>query len=462
MSDDASFTARYPAGGSEGVAMRGMHIAVVTFPVLLACNRETPVIEAEAQQNALDEAPAQTLAPLETETLLGGQPLYAPNFTDKSSAERRAVGRARAPEASCGDGLINDRGACFESTSSLHTPSPTTFIRALAIGDLITGGPLELVFVDSAGTLGYLPPSDDGGRLPARKMATVRTTPSSAQTIALGLLDNDSALDVAVGLSGELAVVFGDGEGGALRPLPPVVVLGKGPVQVSTGNVFGTNPSEEVLFGASREQGLRRTSGLNDADWTAQRLIVDVDPNAGNRVALAALDGNAQQYFIVGGPSGLKAFPLEVGEAGTVSVADPTTADSDGPFSGLVVGEFNGDQNDDVASIGRKSSVALHFGNGDGGFESPATTLEIPGEITPVALATGDVNGDARDDLVVVEGRGGHVDVFVNRGEGEFRLDRVDALEPMRAVAVGDLDDDGVDDIAVAKKSSIEILLSNP
>jgi hypothetical protein len=142
----------------------------------------------------------------------------------------------------------------------------------------------------------------------------------------------------------------------------------------------------------------------------------------------------------------------------------------------IITGKFHGENNPvDIVvgnfgfGAGAGSSLVYFRGLGDGSFVDPVIGAS-PQFNFPIGLATADFRGDPmnpRHDLVVANLTApGTVSVFLNTGSGAFPFSDpayFDAGINPRAVTVGDFNNDGQIDIAVANISSntVSVLLNN-
>src|SRR5215469_12115174 len=122
----------------------------------------------------------------------------------------------------------------------------------------------------------------------------------------------------------------------------------------------------------------------------------------------------------------------------------------------VVAADFDGDGQDDLAVAylslhrdGWRSGIDVFLSRLPNGWERKQLTA-TPGTDGPIALASGDLNGDGKRDLVALTGRG-ETWVFLGDGRGNFarRRDMVAQFAKCRGshVELRDLDGDGRDEI---------------
>lgn len=182
-------------------------------------------------------------------------------------------------------------------------------------------------------------------------------------------------------------------------------------------------------------------------------------------VAVGRFNGDGYDDLAVGPPGPEQVTILMGNGTGTFSrfVGGPWTA---GLASSMVAGRLNGDGYDDLA-VGNylSDTVSILLGNGDGTF-ARAVGSPIPTGARPFSVAMGDLNGDGVNDLAVSNQGDGTVTILLGNGTGAFTQAPGSPIAVGQfpvSVAMGSLNADGFADLAVANagSNSVTILLGN-
>ena len=363
--------------------------------------------------------------------------------------------------------LGNGNGAFQQPVHYSFGDNPVWTTSEIAVADFNGDGYLDLA-VTSIGILAAPGHSvsvllgNGDGTFQTRK---VYPTGLGTQGIAAADFNSDGHIDLATanGIDGTVSILLGVGNGtfgpatnyqaGLLEQAPAHLAAVQfdrhGPPGVAATAVTGT-----FILLNKGDGTLRAAQGYDPAAF--QVLTADFNGDGISDLALvvaASNEGVYQSSLTVLLGQGHGVFPT--------STAYPVL----GSPSVAALGDFNGDGIPDLA-VGSQETGALGIllGTGNGGFSNWQTET-LYNLAQPTAIAVGDVNGDGKTDLVVIDSDGGKLQVLLGNGDGTFVPGP--QFSPgggyPYALVLADFNGDGVLDIAVAgtEPAVLNVLLGN-
>jgi hypothetical protein len=271
-----------------------------------------------------------------------------------------------------------------------------------------------------------------------------------------GDFNNDGKLDVAVVNNtpdGTVSVLLGNGDGTFQSALSSPA--GPSPAAMVAGDFNGDGNLDLVV---SNDDGTYLL--LGNGDGTFQNGIL-INLTYGY-LAVGDFTGNGHLDIAEDNPGLSNAVTVLLGNGDGTFQAPRTYRAASNPGV-LQVGDFNHDGTLDLAVLndpefGGDPSVNLLLGNGDGSFQPPLTTPVTGTQ----AMVVGDFNGDGNLDLATIDFPGHRVDVLLGNGDGTFQAQvAYDVLDPEpEALAVADFNHDGNLDLVVVGQRT-RVLLGN-
>src|SRR5262245_7869249 len=132
--------------------------------------------------------------------------------------------------------------------------------------------------------------------------------------------------------------------------------------------------------------------------------------------------------------------------------------------SAAKIGDLDGDGRNDIAVVNLQGSLQLFFGNAAGSFDRISLNGLLPASSNALDLDIGDLNGDGRNDIAVAfSTQTGAIAVLINQGDRAFGAPvNYNTCNSSKGVAIGDLDQDGDNDLAdISQCNQAGILLNN-
>lgn len=209
-----------------------------------------------------------------------------------------------------------------------------------------------------------------------------------------------------------------------------------------------------VLSGLLQSQSVAQT-----VSFIARRDFVP----GGSLVAAADMNNDGKADVVVANASTATLSVMRGNGDGTFQPALVTNFAS-GQFPAfMAIADINVDGMPDVVTLTQFSGGSVLTGRGDGAFQPP---INFSADSQSAGIAVGDFNGDGRPDLAVTASsfQGGVVSVSLGNGNGMFGpRQSFPAGNNPASVALGDLNGDGMLDVAVANvnSNSVSVLLGN-
>ena len=298
--------------------------------------------------------------------------------------------------------------------------------------------------------------------LAAQQPATL-TLPVGGGAVATGDLNGDGSTDIATSAPGAVAVYLGDGRG-RFRPAP--------------GSPFpaGDNPSDLALSDFNKDGRLDIAVANHETTYLSVLLGAangfsqprqTTVPSRPHPHGVAAGDFNRDGHLDLATESWGENLLLILHGNATASFAGEPRRITVGrvPYHKLRTADLNSDGAEDLVTTNHEgSSFSVACSRGRTGL-TEAAVIAIPE--SPFAVAIGDVTGDRVPDLAIAHRSGSSANsardrltVLIGIGDCTFRSNPESAASVGRsptAVAIGDVNGDGIGDIAVANIASNDV-----
>jgi FG-GAP-like repeat len=290
---------------------------------------------------------------------------------------------------------------------------------------------------------------------------------SGASVANAGDVNDDGYGDLIVGSGASTATLFLGGAAGfgATAPIDTAQALRVGTTVASAGDVDGDGLPDWLV--GTRYGALLFLSVEAGLDHALDHVLAG--PGSGGESVAGGVDFNGDGFADVAVGSGNVGVNIYLGRGTSLAAGASVTIPGTGGVA--AAGDVNGDGYSDLLVAVPGGAVAVHAGGPRGLSSSALVTLRDPGG-TPLGDAlglsmssAGDVNGDGFDDIILGAPAAGKVLLFLGGRRGPAASPEATLTGPAgshfgAAVAgVGDVDDDGFDDVVVGAPGAAEAVV---
>ncbi|HEX9991501.1 MAG TPA: FG-GAP-like repeat-containing protein [Acidimicrobiales bacterium] len=356
--------------------------------------------------------------------------------------------------------LRNAGDATFTTASLTSSQQP----MGIDVADFDLDGDPDVAAANRGSSLGVIHPGSAGGTFEQPPQAPLFAPPFKITT---GDLDGDGDTDVAASIQGfstsdqVVQLLLNDGTG-TLVPSGTVPALGR-PFSIDAAD-FDLDGDDDLVWQLAGYSQPDVGVALSNGDGTfADAFAIRENDCAPGQISTADMDGDGDPDIVMPDEGGGE-FGSDCVQGQSVTIIPSL---GDGTFgNGIRVetealpqhalgADMDGDGLNDVVSAhlsGNGGDLAVALNNGDGTF---AQHVEIDTGRSHREIAAADLDGDGDVDVAGVDTDDG-ITVFLNDGSGVAFTTEVYDGETVNgylnavAIDIGDVDVDGVPDIAVA------------
>ncbi len=357
------------------------------------------------------------------------------------------------------------------ATTTVINPGSSIGLRNVVLGDLDGDGKLDLI-VSNYATL-----SNNNGVLLYRNTSTISTIsfapPVSISGLgyteaATGDLDGDGKLDLAIIVDGAIATFINTSVPGTISFVPGTVLTARNsPTGIAIGDVDGDGKPDIVAshYPDVSTSVFRNTSEPGNLSFATR---VDYPVLGGRNILLTDLDGDKKPELIIPNAVDNSISVLKNNSTkGNISFAAPVN------FAGyshsyMASADIDGDGKTDLVSGDHNGSkVAVLINTSTLGSITFAPVTELNATSNPSGLGVSDLDGDGKPDIATALSNY-NLSVFKNTsitGKASFspKIDHIPGSFPGDMLAIGDINGDGKNDVVVVSETqhSISIHLNN-
>jgi hypothetical protein len=365
--------------------------------------------------------------------------------------------------ASCGSGQFGSPGGAIYTSNGTYT--------GFVVGDFNGDGNTDFAVGTGQGTVTVFLGNGDG----TFSTGQVIQTANGASAAAVADLNDDGALDIVITNKLTSQVEFFSGYGnGTFIQFPGLYSTGTVPKAVATADFAGDgHPDVVVAYGSSGGpygiNVLMNQTPPPNGNLFRQPVAAANTGNNPQAIATGDLNGDGIPDMVIANAQD-NTVEIFLGNVGGGFASPEIYTGFDDPTS-VAIGDLqNNGTMDLVVGNSGNAKVAVLYGNGNGHFTAPSfyslgATLSAGGQ--KISVAIGDLDDNALPEILATDSKTDSLYVLTNNladGGSGFSSPAVYSVGSYPvSIAVGDLNGDGIPDVAVVNYGSdnVSILTSN-
>jgi hypothetical protein len=344
---------------------------------------------------------------------------------------------------------------------TFHGITFTTGINSVAVADLRGNGIEDVVGLGSDTTVRTFLGNGDG------TVGQPVAVPAGGKSLVVADFNGDGKPDIVTssyytGGASNISVLTGNGDG--TFSAAQTTTLGEEGTALATGDFRGDGKADLVL--ASNQGATSVTVLLGNGNGTFATAPTAPTTNlAPDEIMAADFNGDGKPDLVVASSGGIVVL---LGNGDGTFRAGPTLNNT-GAGDPIAVGDFNGDGKPDIAAS-TVYGVDIFFGNGNGTFKAAKQVVNLGTSDTIESMVAGDFVPGSGLDLAVVAHtpQNSVVRVLLNNGNGTFTKGQtINVGTEARGLATADLNGDGKPDLVTTSfingsgNYNVEVLLGN-
>ena len=343
------------------------------------------------------------------------------------------------------------------TSTNLITAAPTSIATADLNGDFYA----DIILGDSAGNV-YIYLGDNTSGIIGTTPTTIPTGAAGMNQFAIGDVNNDTYTDIVLpsATNNTITILTGNAVGApTLQASLPIDAYSE-PFSAAIADMNNDGYADIITANHGSILGVGTGTTVSTLSGSSQGFFLDPPLTITGQVGLSSITAfylNFDSYA----DAAIAGASVAVVENTTGGVPTITSYAATSPTH-ITTGFLNFDSPPDIVTCNSDNSITVLLSS-LGGFPT-STTYFLPFGSIPKWSATGDMNGDFYDDIVVAVSGTNTIAVFINDGLGNFNVTPpaiypiLDGIDPS-SIALKDIDNDLKLDVIIANSTSKNISL---